>query len=260
MFSSGVIPPSLPHTCSLTHSLSFSLTPSVSHCLSLSLYICPSLSGLSLCLSHCLSVCPPLSPSLSFLFSLLLYHTHSHRGIFQVTSHNNPRASAAQLIIDSLPVFLDPSSTIPVIHLSWECFLPMLTPHILPWQPAIMFFLSHNTLLILAGPFILSSHSLGSLFIPTQCHFHGDHCSIVYLFMAFSWWWNPHKSPFSIVIHLWGEPIRQCLFNTLRPRQNDKISQTFSNVFSWMKMYELRLIFHWSLYLRVKLIFQHWCR
>ena len=48
-----------------------------------------------------------------------------------------------------------------------------------------MFFLPHNTLLILAGPFILSSHSLGSLFIPTQCHFHGDHCSIVYLLWLF---------------------------------------------------------------------------
>ena len=40
------------------------------------------------------------------------------------------------------------------------------------------------------------------------------------------------------------------------------ISQTtFSNVFSWMKMYELRLKFHWSLFLRVQLtILQHWFR
>ena len=39
----------------------------------------------------------------------------------------------------------------------------------------------------------------------------------------------------------------------------DVISQTtFSSAFSWMKMYELRLIFHWILFLRVSLtIFQH---
>ena len=36
---------------------------------------------------------------------------------------------------------------------------------------------------------------------------------------------------------------------------------TFSNAFSWMKMYELRLSFHWSLFLRAQLtIFQHWFR
>ena len=35
--------------------------------------------------------------------------------------------------------------------------------------------------------------------------------------------------------------------NTLRPRQMDAISQTtFSNAFSLMKMFELRLKFHWS--------------
>ena len=41
--------------------------------------------------------------------------------------------------------------------------------------------------------------------------------------------------------------------------KTDAISQTpFSSAFSWMKMLEFRLIFHWSLFLRVKLtIFQH---
>ena len=44
--------------------------------------------------------------------------------------------------------------------------------------------------------------------------------------------------------------------------QMDAISQTiFSNAFSWMKMFQLRLKFHWSLSPRVKLtIFQHWFR
>ena len=39
----------------------------------------------------------------------------------------------------------------------------------------------------------------------------------------------------------------------------DAISQTtFSNAFSWMKMYQFRSKFHWSLFLRVQLtIFHH---
>ena len=42
----------------------------------------------------------------------------------------------------------------------------------------------------------------------------------------------------------------------------DVISQTtFSNAFSWMKMFELWLKFHWSLLPKVQLtISQHWCR
>ena len=36
---------------------------------------------------------------------------------------------------------------------------------------------------------------------------------------------------------------------------------TFSNAFSWMKMYRFRLRFHWSLFPRAQLtIFQHWFR
>ena len=40
------------------------------------------------------------------------------------------------------------------------------------------------------------------------------------------------------------------------------ISQTtLSNAFSWIKMLEFRLKYHWSLFIRVKLtIFQHWFR
>ena len=42
----------------------------------------------------------------------------------------------------------------------------------------------------------------------------------------------------------------------------DAISQTtFSNGFSWMKMFEFRLKFHWILVLRVQLtVFHHWFR
>ena len=39
------------------------------------------------------------------------------------------------------------------------------------------------------------------------------------------------------------------------------LQMTFSNVFYWMKIYELQLQFHWSLFLEVELtICQHWIR
>ena len=55
-------------------------------------------------------------------------------------------------------------------------------------------------------------------------------------------------------------PMLEERFNTFRPRHMDAIWQTtFSSAFSWMKMFEFLLKFHWSLFLRVKLtIFQHW--
>ena len=54
-----------------------------------------------------------------------------------------------------------------------------------------------------------------------------------------------------------------CCFLIHWGRDNmDAISQTtFWSAFSWMKMFEFRLKFHWSLFLRVQLtIFQHWFR
>ena len=67
-------------------------------------------------------------------------------------------------------------------------------------------------------------------------------------------WWPRSMSPHGVTMSTW--------VNTLRPRQVDAISQTiFSNAFSWMKMYEFRLKFHWSLFPRVQLpIFQQWVR
>ena len=48
----------------------------------------------------------------------------------------------------------------------------------------------------------------------------------------------------------WGRDKMAAIFQT-----------TFSSWFSWMKMNEFRLIFHWSLFIRVQLtIFQHWFR
>ena len=47
--------------------------------------------------------------------------------------------------------------------------------------------------------------------------------------------------------------------NTMKSRQNGRLFQTtFSNAFSWIKMCEFRLRFHWSLFLRIQLtILQH---
>ena len=51
-------------------------------------------------------------------------------------------------------------------------------------------------------------------------------------------------------------------FNSLRPRQIHAISQTtFSNAFSWMKMNEFRLGYHWSSFLSFEsTIFHNWFR
>ena len=59
---------------------------------------------------------------------------------------------------------------------------------------------------------------------------------------------------------LWAA-IRQHLTHWGRDKM-DAISQTTSSsAFSWMKMFEFRLKFHWSLFLGVQLtIFQHWLR
>ena len=62
-------------------------------------------------------------------------------------------------------------------------------------------------------------------------------------------WSNPRGCDWGDLTH-WGRD------------EIDAITQTtFSNGFSWMKMFEFRLKFHWSLFPRVQLtIFQHWFR
>ena len=53
-----------------------------------------------------------------------------------------------------------------------------------------------------------------------------------------------------------------CLgLNVLTHWGRDKMAAIFQTTFSWMKIYEFRSKFHWSLFLRVQLtIFQHWFR
>ena len=54
---------------------------------------------------------------------------------------------------------------------------------------------------------------------------------------------------------------RVCLTQWGRDKMVTIFQTTFSNAFSWTKMYELRLRFHWRLFPRVQLtIFQHWFR
>ena len=71
---------------------------------------------------------------------------------------------------------------------------------------------------------------------------------------SFTWsqirWWcglGEITAVSSVLTH-WGREKMTAIFH-------------FSNGFSWMKMYEFRLTFHWSLFLGVKLTtFQHWFR
>ena len=60
----------------------------------------------------------------------------------------------------------------------------------------------------------------------------------------------PSASPAKIQLKHWGLGKMAATLQT-----------TFPNVFSWMKLHEFRLKFHWSLFLWVQLtIFQHWFR
>ena len=61
--------------------------------------------------------------------------------------------------------------------------------------------------------------------------------------------WTDGITRNSSLIH-WGRDKMAAIFQT-----------TLSNAFSWMKMLEFRLKFHWSLFLRVQLtIVHHWFR
>ena len=56
-------------------------------------------------------------------------------------------------------------------------------------------------------------------------------------------------------------PKRPVITHWGRNKMAAILQTTFSNAFSWMKMYAFRLKFYWSLFLRVRLtIFQHWFR
>ena len=89
---------------------------------------------------------------------------------------------------------------------------------------------------------------------------HWTHCNITVMFLQLIWRsstrrWNPQVPMSKWVAGPW--------FKAHWGRDEiDAISQmTSSNAFSWMKMNEFRLGFHWSLFLRFELtIFHHWFR
>ena len=85
------------------------------------------------------------------------------------------------------------------------------------------------------------------------------------LVQVVAWCWIGNKPACGqiltyVITHMHITPI-----NELTHWDWDKIAvifqTTFSNAFSWMKIYEFHLSFHWSLFLRFQLmIFQHWFR
>ena len=70
-------------------------------------------------------------------------------------------------------------------------------------------------------------------------------------------------TPYHIWIHRSSPYISGCSVLTYwgRDKMAASLQTIFSNAFSWMKIYEFLLRFHWSLFLRVQLtIFHHWFR
>ena len=77
----------------------------------------------------------------------------------------------------------------------------------------------------------------------THIHFRKCICVFMYLLQEFCILY-----PWTNRLTHWDRDKMAAIFQT-----------TFSNAFSWMKMHEFQLRFHWNLFLRVQLtIFQHW--
>ena len=63
------------------------------------------------------------------------------------------------------------------------------------------------------------------------------------------------------IINVYGSLVVIMLTHWGRDKMTAVSQTTLSNAFSWLKMLEFRLRFHWSLFLRVQLtIIQHWFR
>ena len=94
--------------------------------------------------------------------------------------------------------------------------------------------------------------------------YHWKHCSIV-LYIG-HWVRKISRIPPAMNVFLRYQRevySSKCIILTHWGRNKmDVISQTtFWSAFSWMKMFEFRITFHWSLFLRVQLtIIQHWFR
>ena len=107
--------------------------------------------------------------------------------------------------------------------------------------------------------------ALCSFACPSFCDFCLQSCWCIYMYTCILFYlyisWTANKiftislaSCFTFNMYMsltnWGWDKMAAIFQT-----------TCSNTLSWMKMYEFRLKFHWSLFLRVQLtIFQYWFR
>ena len=95
-----------------------------------------------------------------------------------------------------------------------------------------------------------------------------EDCMICYVINQDRWYQNSVKvSTFTSWPRLYKAYFCQCsvcvpiLTHWGREKEAGTSHTTFSNVFSWMKIYGFRLIFRWSMFLRVKVTeFQHWVR
>ena len=70
-----------------------------------------------------------------------------------------------------------------------------------------------------------------------------------------------YHSAFLLKHGIFFSKIPQALAHWGRDKMAASFQKTYSNAFSWMKMYEFCWKFHWNLFLRCKItIFQHWFR
>ena len=151
--------------------------------------------------------------------------------------------------------------------MNWKMILSKLPPHV-PGANELNHYDKYNVILLFCR------FSLLAVRWSAWCHFDCD----LYLnqLVFYSIWWVASLEIF--LLHGITRPqwvkrssgvgtsaLSGTLYQALTHWGRDKmaaISQTiFSNAFSWMEMYEFRLIFHWGLFLGVQLtIFQHWFR
>ena len=97
---------------------------------------------------------------------------------------------------------------------------------------------------VFGGFFLLTLSCWTDNWVARDFRYHDTHITSLQLNIL-----QQHRLPNHSLTH-WGRDKMAAIFQT-----------TYSNGFSWMKMYGFRLTFHWSLFLGVQLtIFQHWFR
>ena len=117
----------------------------------------------------------------------------------------------------------------------------------LPWCASRGWYIAHENWTSWIRSIVLSNLS----FIDTWscCDTNRSHITSSTISKCIYWFFSNIDFQLRLFTH-WGRDKTAAISKT-----------TFSNVFSWMKIYEFRSRFHWSLFLRFKLtISQHWFR